>query len=150
MDGALPHLEAHDVSFVSVSRAPLAAIEAFRKRMGWRFRWVSSLESDFNFDFHVSFPPEETATGNVFYNYATQPWPSEEGPGDSVFHKDETGAVFHTYSTFGRGDEMLVAAYMYLDLTPKGRNETGPHFNLMDWVRHHDRYGVQGHAHSCH
>jgi len=148
VDGALPHLEAHDVSFVSVSRAPLADIEAFRRRMGWRFRWVSSFESDFNFDFHVSFTPEEMATGKVFYNYQTQAWGSEEAPGDSVFSRDETGAVFHTYSTFGRGDEMLDGAYMYLDLTPKGRNETGPNFNLMDWVRHHDRYSAQA-EHRC-
>lgn len=140
VDGALPHLEHHDVSFVSVSRAPFADIDAFRKRMGWRFKWVSSYGTDFNYDFHVSFTEQEAEARQVYYNYKVQPWESEERSGDSVFHKDESGQIFHTYSTFGRGDEMLDAAYMYLDLTPKGRNETGPNFNLMDWVKHHDRY----------
>ncbi len=140
IDGALPHLEHHDVSFVSVSRAPLAEIEAFKRRMGWRFKWVSSYGTSFNYDFHVSFTDQEIAARQVYYNYKTQPFESEERSGDSVFCKDESGQIFHTYSTFGRGDEMLVGAYMYLDLTPKGRNETGPHHNLMDWVKHHDRY----------
>jgi len=126
VDGALLHLEAHDVSFVSVSRAPLEEIEAFKKRMGWRFRWVSSYSSDFNYDFHVSIHG--------------QPSMSEERSGVSVFSKDHESDVFHTYSTYARGDESLVTAYMYLDLTPKGRNETGPNFNLGDWVKHHDRY----------
>jgi len=146
IDGALPHLEHHDVSFVSVSRAPFAEIEAFRQRMGWRFRWVSSFSSDFNYDFHVSFTEAEIAARRVYYNYRTQPFESEERSGDSVFHKDESGNIFHTYSTFGRGDEMLDTAYMYLDMTPKGRNETGSHFNLMDWVKHHDRYEPSGSA----
>jgi len=149
IDGALPHLEHHDVSFVSVSRAPLAEIEAFKKRMGWRFRWVSSYGSDFNYDFHVSFTPEEIAAGQVYYNYKTQPFEVEERSGDSVFYRDETGQIFHTYSAFGRGDEMLVGAYMYLDLTPLGRNETGPRYNLMDWVKHHDRYEGSAGASSC-
>ncbi len=149
IDGALPHLEHHDVSFVSVSRAPLDEIEAFKKRMGWRFKWVSSYGSDFNFDFHVSFTPEEIASGQVYYNYKTQPFEVEERSGDSVFCRDETGQIFHTYSTFGRGDEMLVGAYMYLDLTPNGRNETGPRYNLMDWVKHHDRYAASAEAPSC-
>lgn len=149
IDGALQHLEHHDVSFVSVSRAPLARIEAFRKRMGWRFRWVSSWGTDFNYDFHVSFTPEEVAAGQVYYNYKTQPFEVEERSGDSVFCRDESGQIFHTYSTFGRGDEMLVGAYMYLDLTPKGRNETGPWHNLMDWVKHHDRYEGSAAASSC-
>jgi predicted dithiol-disulfide oxidoreductase (DUF899 family) len=142
VDGALPHLEHHDVSFVTISRAPLAEIEAFKKRMGWRFRWLSSYESDFNFDYHVSFTKEESATGKVYYNYDSREFVSEELSGISVFYKNEAGEVFHTYSTHGRGDEMLVTAYMYLDLTPKGRNETGPRHNLTDWVRHHDRYDV--------
>lgn len=140
IDGALPHLEHHDVSFVSISRAPLAAINAFKERMGWRFKWVSSYASDFNFDFNVSFTQEAAESRTVFYNYETRPFESEELSGDSVFYKDEAGVVYHTYSTFGRGDEMLDTAYMYLDLTPKGRNETGPRFNLMDWVLHHDKY----------
>lgn len=140
VDGALPHLEHHGVSFATVSRAPIDRIEAFRRRMGWRFRWVSSLQSEFNFDFHVSFRPEEIATGKVFYNYGPRDFESEELSGLSVFARKEE-QIFHTYSTFGRGDEMVDTAYMYLDLTPRGRNETGPRFNLMDWVRHHDRYG---------
>jgi predicted dithiol-disulfide oxidoreductase (DUF899 family) len=144
VDGALVHLEHHDVSFVSVSRAPLAEIEAFKKRMGWRFKWVSSFHSDFNFDYYVSFRPDEVASCTVYYNYAYRDFVSEEVSGNSVFYKDASGNVFHTYSTFGRGDETLDATYMYLDLTPKGRNETGPYYNLGDWVRHHDRYDAGG------
>lgn len=144
VDGALVHLEHHDVSFVAVSRAPLAEIEAFRKRMGWRFKWVSSYCSDFNFDYHVSFRPEDIAAGRVYYNYDMREFVSEELPGNSVFYQDESGAVFHTYSAYARGDEMLDGAYMYLDLTPKGRNETGPRHDLGDWVRHHDRYEARG------
>jgi predicted dithiol-disulfide oxidoreductase (DUF899 family) len=140
VDGALLHLEHHDVSFVSVSRAPRHKIEAFKKRMGWRFKWVSSYGSDFNFDFHVSFANAESAAGPIFYNYKEQAADSEEFSGNSVFYKDTTGAIFHTYSTFARGDETLDTAYMYLDLTPTGRNENGPYFNLMDWVRRHDQY----------
>ena len=144
VDGALAHLEHHDVSFVTISRAPLAEIDAFRERMGWRFRWLSSYGSDFNYDFHVSFRDEEVATGKVYYNYETRDFVSQELSGVSVFYKDESGDIFHTYSTFGRGDEMLVSTYMYLDLTPKGRNENGPRYNLTDWVRHHDRYEAAG------
>ncbi len=144
VDGALAHLEHHDVSFVTVSRAPLPEIEVFRARMGWRFPWVSSYGNDFNYDFGVSFRKEEIATGKVSYNYGTYDFVSEELSGLSVFYKDEAGDIFHTYSTYGRGDEMAVTTYMYLDLTPKGRNETGPRFNLTDWVRHHDRYNSSG------
>lgn len=108
--------------------------------MGWRFKWVSSYNTDFNYDFHVSFAPEDIPSGEVVYNYDSGPFECEEGSGNSVFYKDQSGTIFHTYSTFARGDEMLDTAYMYLDLTPKGRNETGPRFNLMDWVKHHDRY----------
>jgi predicted dithiol-disulfide oxidoreductase (DUF899 family) len=144
VDGSLPHLEHHDVSFVTISRAPFPEIEAFRRRMGWRFRWLSSFGSDFNYDFHVSFTPEEIATGKVYYNYENRPFVSEELSGLSVFYKNESNDVFHTYSTFGRGDEMVDTTYMYLDLTPKGRNENGPHRNLGDWVRHHDRYDAPG------
>jgi predicted dithiol-disulfide oxidoreductase (DUF899 family) len=140
VDGCLTHLEHHDVSLVTISRAPWAELEGFRKRMGWEFKWLSSYGSDFNYDFHVSFTPEEIATGKVYYNYATRDFVSEELSGLSVFYKDEAGGIFHTYSTYGRGDEMVDGTYMYLDLTPKGRNETGPHHNLMDWVLHHDRY----------
>ncbi len=144
VEGALVHLEHHDVSFVTISRAPFPEIEAFRMRMGWRFRWLSSCGSDFNYDYHVSFTKEEVATGEVYYNYESRRFLSEELSGISVFFKDETGEVFHTYSTYGRGDEMLDTTYMYLDLTPKGRNETGPRYNLGDWVRHHDQYDVAG------
>jgi predicted dithiol-disulfide oxidoreductase (DUF899 family) len=144
VDGALVHLEHHDVSFVTISRAPLAEIEAFKKRMGWRFRWLSSYGSDFNYDYHVSSTQEEIATGKVYYNYDTRDFVSEEMSGLSVFYKEEGGGIFHTYSTHGRGDEMVDTTYMYLDLTPKGRNETGPGYNLGDWVRHHDRYGAAG------
>lgn len=142
--GALAHLEHHDVSFVTISRAPLAEIEAFRTRMGWPFRWLSSQGSDFNYDYHVSSTDEEAAAGQVYYNYETRDFVSQELSGISVFYKNGSGGVFHTYSTYGRGDEMLDTTYMYLDLTPKGRNETGPRHNLGDWVRHHDRYDVAG------
>jgi predicted dithiol-disulfide oxidoreductase (DUF899 family) len=144
VDGALVHLEHHDVSFVTISRAPFAEIEAFRKRMGWGFRWLSSYGSDFNYDYHVSFTKEEIATGKVDYNYDTRDFVSEELSGVSVFYKNEAGEIFHTYSTYGRGDELVDTTYMYLDLTPKGRNENGPHYNLGDWVRHHDRYDAAG------
>ncbi|HTW49861.1 MAG TPA: thioredoxin family protein [Acidobacteriaceae bacterium] len=151
IDGALTHLEHHDVSFVSVSEAPYEKIAAFRKRMGWRFHWVSAYGSDFNYDFHVSFRPEELATGRIYYNYDLRPAAIDQGPGDSVFCRNERGEIFHTYSTFGRGDEMLTAAYMYLDMTPLGRNENGPSFTLMDWVKHHDGYeSAQSPASCCH
>ena len=142
VDPTLTHLEHHDVSLVTISRAPLTEIEAFKKRMGWRFPWLSSYGSDFNYDYHVSFAKEEA--GKVYYNYDNRDFLSEEAAGLSVFHKDINGDIFHTYSTYGRGDEMVDTTYMYLDLTPKGRNETGPHYNLGDWVRHHDRYDVAG------
>jgi predicted dithiol-disulfide oxidoreductase (DUF899 family) len=142
--GALIHLEHHDVSFVTISRAPLPEIEAFKKRMGWNFKWLSAYASDFNYDYHVSFGPEEIAMGSVNYNYEKRDVLCEEMSGLSIFYRDETGDIFHTYSTYGRGDERVVTTYMYLDLTPKGRNETGPNNNLTDWVRHHDRYDAGG------
>jgi predicted dithiol-disulfide oxidoreductase (DUF899 family) len=141
IDGALAHLAARDVTMVMVSRAPLAKIEAFKKRMGWRFNWVSSYGSDFNPDFNVSFTKEEMMQGKVNYNYTMQEFPSEEAPGISVFYKDAAGDVFHTYSTYGRGLEQLVGTYMILDLVPKGRDEDHLGFT-MEWVRHHDRYGT--------
>src|SRR6266446_1253673 len=141
IDGALPHLAARDLTIVMVSRAPLAKIEAFKKRMGWRFTWVSSYGSDFNSDFRVSFTKDEMAQGKVNYNYAMQEFPSEEAPGISVFYKDAGGDVFHTYSSYGRGLEQLVGTYMILDLVPKGRDEDKLGFT-MEWVRHHDRYGT--------
>lgn len=144
IEGALVHLAHHDVTYVAVSRAPLPEIEAFRRRMGWRFTWVSSYGSDFNYDYQVSFTPEDLAKGKVFYNYATTEASIEELSGISVFYKDAAGDVFHTYSSYARGAEDLLGAYMVLDLTPKGRNETGPNHDLTDWVRHHDRYGEGG------
>jgi predicted dithiol-disulfide oxidoreductase (DUF899 family) len=140
VDGAEMHIKHHDVSFVAISRAPLAALDAYKKRMGWRFNWLSSEGSDFNYDFHVSFTKDELARGEAYYNYEMTKVSTEDLHGLSVFFKDETGAVFHTYSSFGRGDERGLGAYMFLDLTPKGRNETGPNKNLTDWVRRHDKY----------
>jgi len=140
IEGALVHLEHHDVTCVAVSRATLAEIEAFKQRMGWRIPWVSSFGTDFNYDYHVSFTKEEIAKGKTFHNYEMRDVQIEEMSGLSVFYKDAAGDIFHTYSTYGRGAEELASAYVCLDLTPKGRNETGPSFDLSDWVRHHDRY----------
>lgn len=139
LDGALVHLAHRDVTLVAVSRAPLAEIEAFRKRMGWRFDWVSSYGSDFNRDFHVSFTEDDMTNGKVFYNYEMREFQCEDLPGTSVFYQDEKGDIFHTYSTFARGGEMVLGTYMLLDLVPKGRDETGLS-PPMAWVRHHDRY----------
>lgn len=141
--GALLHLEHHDVSYVAVGRAPLEKLEAFRRRMGWGVRFVSSYGSDFNYDFHVSFRPDELAKGEACYNYEVRPIGIDEMSGRSVFYKDEAGDVFHTYSSFARGGELGLVSYAVLDITPKGRNET-INGNLTDWVRHHDRYGNGG------
>lgn len=138
-DGMNVHLAHRDISFVAISRAPLAELERFRRRMGWQFTWVSSSGSDFNHDFHVSFTPQEQARGEVYYNYGVQPFLSEELPGLSVFFKDDAGEIFHTYSTFGRGVEVMMGAYELMDLTPKGRDEEDVPYK-MNWVRHHDRY----------
>jgi len=138
-DGALPHLAQRDVSFAAISRAPYPKLEAFKKRMGWRFPWVSSNANDFNRDYHVVFSKEELATGQVEYNYELAPFPSEEAPGISVFYKDENGNIFHTYSAYARGTESTVGTYNYLDYVPKGRDEDSLPFT-MAWVRHHDRY----------
>jgi predicted dithiol-disulfide oxidoreductase (DUF899 family) len=137
--GMAVHLAHRDVSVLVVSRAPLADIEAFRSRMGWQFRWASSNGNDFNHDFAVSFTPEQRAAGKVYYNYGLTAFPSEEAPGVSLFYKDDAGSVFHTYSTFGRGVEVMMGTYNMLDLAPKGRDEHNPNYP-MDWVRHHDRY----------
>lgn len=153
-DGALVHLAARDVTLAVVSRAPLSEIDAFKQRMGWKFPWVSSHGTDFNFDFHVSFPKDEMAKGQVYYNYAVGRFPSDEAPGVSAFYKDEAGDVFHTYSAYARGLDHLVAAYNFLDLAPRGRDEAGLPFT-MAWVRHHDRYdaavtgGAKGSACGC-
>ena len=147
LDGMQVHLVQRDVTLRVVSRAPLAEIERFRARMGWRFQWVSSHGSDFNRDFGVSFTQEEIASGKVRYNYVTQAFPAEEAPGISVFYKDDADQVFHTYSTYGRGVEVMMGTYDLLDLTPKGRDEHNPG-HTMDWVRHHDRYETAA-AGSC-
>lgn len=138
-DGMTLHLAHRDIGFVAVSRAPLADIQRFRQRMGWRFDWVSSHESDFNSDFGVSFTEEELAGGEVQYNYRKSYFPAQEAPGISVFCKDGAGQVFHTYSTYGRGVEVMMGAYRLMDLAPRGRNERDV-FYKMEWVRHHDRY----------
>lgn len=138
-DGATIHLANRDVTLAVVSHAPYAEIEAFKKRMGWRFKWFSSFGSDFNYDYHVSFTPEERAKGKVYYNYEMTEFPSEEMPGLSVFAKDGSGNVFHTYSAYARGLDILVGAYNFLDFVPKGRDEDGLAFS-MSWVRHHDKY----------
>ena len=137
-DGTTAHLAARDVTFLAISRAPLAEIERFRERMGWQFKWVSSHGTDFNRDFGVTFTPEEMAKGEIHYNYGI--WsPQEEAPGISVFYKDDAGEVFHTDSRYGRGVEVMMHAYNLLDLTPKGSDEDNLGFT-MEWVRHHDRY----------
>ncbi len=138
-DGANWHLPHRDVTFIVVSRAPFPEIQAYQKRMGWRFKWVSSYSGDFNFDYHVSATEQEKANGRMFYNYQMQDWMNEEMPGLSVFLKDETGDVFHTYSTYGRGLDILVGAYNFLDLVPNGRDEDHLDFT-MEWVRRHDEY----------
>ncbi|HTI69593.1 MAG TPA: thioredoxin family protein [Candidatus Limnocylindria bacterium] len=141
LEATLPHVAARDVTLAVVSRAPLAKLEAFKKRMGWHFNWVSSYGGDFNADFHVSFTPEEIAQGKVNYNYTMQEFPSAEAPGLSVFYKDAAGDIYHTYSTYGRGLEPLLATYQILDLVPKGRDEALLDFP-MAWIRYHDRYGT--------
>ncbi|MEQ8344229.1 MAG: thioredoxin family protein [Sneathiellaceae bacterium] len=137
VDAAWQHLQHHDVGFVAVARAPIGKLAAYRRRMGWRFPLVSSAGSDFNFDFHVSFTPAEIEAGRAEYNFETTDPGIEELPGASVFLRDPDGTVFHTYSSYGRGGEEVIGTYMLLDITPRGRNESGP----MDWVRRHDEYG---------
>ncbi len=146
VDGANLHLSQHDVTFVACSRAPLHTLEAFKRRMGWHFPWVSSVNSDFNFDYNVSFTKEQLASGSVSYNYQSAPASIDELSGISVFYKDSDGSIYHTYSSYGRGNEEVLGTYVYLDLTPNGRNETGPNHNLSDWVRHHDCYDAAGHV----
>ena len=147
LDGMSIHLAHRDLSLLVVSRAPLQEIERFRQRMGWRFRGAASYGSDFYHDCGVSFTPGQRARGEVDYNYATQPFAPEEMPGISVFRRSEDGTVFHTYSTYGRGVEVMMGTYALLDLTPKGRDEEGLE-DTMGWVRHHDRYESAGSC--CH
>ena len=144
IEGVLVHLQNHDVTYAVVARAPIEEIEAVRKRMGWRFKWVSSYNTDFNYDFNVSFTPEQIAAGRAFYNYEYVDPGLEDRSGDSVFFKDGSGQIFHTYSTFGRGGEEFLGTYRYLDATPKGRDEHSPYHNLADWVRPRNMYGRGG------
>jgi predicted dithiol-disulfide oxidoreductase (DUF899 family) len=138
IDGMLPHLNHHDVTMVCVSRAPLDKIEAYKQRMGWNFPWVSSYGSDFNFDYHVSFTKEDLARGKVYYNYreTNSKDAHDELPGMSAFFRDETGAIYHTYSEYARGGEEILGTLMVLDRAPKGRNETG----TLSFVKRHDEY----------
>jgi predicted dithiol-disulfide oxidoreductase (DUF899 family) len=149
LDGALPHLNHHDVTLTAVSRAPLSEIEAYKKRMGWQFPWASSFGSDFNFDYHVSFDKEDVASGTAIYNFTELPArEAPEGgelPGLSAFIKDESGAIFHTYSGYARGGEELIGTLMILDRAPKGRNEK----STMDFVRRHDEYENAPKLHAC-
>lgn len=137
IDTARQHFEHADLSFAAVSRVPLRRIEEVKKRMGWEFTWVSSQNSDFNFDFGVSFTQEDLAAGRAIYNYGTVIRNSPDMFGVSIFVKDDSGAIFHTYSTYHRGAELLIGALNWLDLVPKGRNEGG---GTMSWVRLHDEY----------
>jgi predicted dithiol-disulfide oxidoreductase (DUF899 family) len=137
-DGMSAHLPHRDVSFVVVSRAPLAKIAKFQERMGWSFKWVSSNQNDFNYDFGVSFTPEEVKSGGS-YNYAPQAPVGSEREGFSAFYKDPQGTIYHTYSTYARGIDLLNGTYNVLDLMPKGRDEDGPE-GPQAWVQHHDRY----------
>ena len=147
IDGMLPHLNNHDVTMIAVSRAPLEKLMAYRKRMDWKFPWVSSFGSDFNFDYHVSFTKEELASGKVMYNYRETPAADahDELPGLSAFFKDEDGAVYHTYSDYARGGEEALGTLMILDRAPKGRNETG----TLSFVKRKDEYADAPKAHSC-
>ena len=139
-DGTLPHLNHHDVTLVAASRAPMPKIDAYKRRMGWKFPWVSAFGNDFNFDYHVSFTEEELSRDKVFYNFTTiaPDEANDELPGISAFYKDEKGDVFHTYSSYARGPEEMIATLMILDRAPKGRNEG----STMDFVRRHDEYAA--------
>lgn len=149
VDAAWMHLQHHDVSYVAVARAPVDKLAAYWKRMGWRLPFASSAASDFNYDFHVSFTEEALANGRVTYNYDEIEPGITDLPGASVFFRDDGGTVFHTYSSFARGNEEVIGAYMLLDITPNGRNEAGPNRDLTDWVRRHDEYEDAAESASC-
>jgi predicted dithiol-disulfide oxidoreductase (DUF899 family) len=138
-DANVVHLGHRDTTFAVISRATLSEIQAFQQRMGWRFKWLSSFGTDFNFDYQVSMSKDEAGKGKVYYNYELTDFPSEERPGASVFYKNAAGEVFHTYSTYARGLDILLGTYNFLDMTPKGRDE-GSLAHPMAWVRHHDKY----------
>ena len=138
-DRVIVHLNHRDISMVAISNSALSNLENYRARMGWSFKWLSSLGNDFNRDYHVSFTPDEMANGKMTYNYAETSFPSSEGPGISVFYRDDDGSVFHTYSCYSRGLDMLNSAYHHMDLVPKGRDEADlPH--SMAWLRRRDQY----------
>lgn len=138
----LEHFEHHDMSYVAIARAPLDEIEVVRKKMNWHFNWVSSDQSDFNYDFHVSFSPEQIAAGSAIYNFTEfNPGRMTDLSGDSVFYKNANGEIFHTYGTFGRGGEQFLGIYAFFDVLPKGREEYGPAHSLPDWAKPHDAYG---------
>ena len=141
-NGIVVHLNHRDVTMVLVSKAPFAKLQAYKARMGWDIKWVSSLNTEFNRDYHVSFTEDERNAGRAYYNYAMGGFPAPEAPGISVFYKDPGGAVFHTYSCYARGLDMMNGAYHLLDLVPKGRDEEGLP-STMAWLRHHDRYEDQ-------
>jgi len=138
-NGIVIHLKHRDISLLAVSRAPLDELKAYKKRMGWSFKWVSSFENDFNHDYHVSFTSDEVKKSKMFYNYSIGKFPSEELPGISVFYKDKQGDIFHTYSCYARGLDMLNGAYHYMDLVPKGRDEDDLSYT-MAWIHRHDQY----------
>lgn len=139
IDGASIHLKHRDVKVMAVSRAPYAKLAAFKERMGWQFDWASSHGSPFNYDFYASHTPQDISNNTAHYNYELLEYPAEETHGISVFYKDPAGDIFHTYSSYARGCEMLVNTYNFLDIAPKGRDEAALEFP-MAWVRHHDRY----------
>lgn len=147
MTDILPHLENHDISYVVVARAPIEEIEVVRQRMDWKFLWVSSCNSEFNFDFNVSFRPEDVAAGRAQYNFRQAPdWTRDflDLSGRSIFYKNEAGEIFHTYSAYGRGGEEVLGIYGILDSMPKGRNKNGPYHSLTDWARPRNMYGKGG------
>jgi len=150
VEGALVHLAQRDVTYVAVSRAPWAQIEKYKKRMGWHFPWYSSNGTDFNFDYHVSFTEEEKARNKTYYNYREDKYLGEELPGMSIFYKDEAGQIFHTYSTYGRGNEQVMGTYVLLDMLPKGRDEEPFKVHPMEWVQRHDDYGKAKKSDCCH
>jgi len=139
-NGIDTHLKQRDMSFVAISRAPFPKLQAYKKRMGWNFKWVSSFNNDFNFDFNVSFTREELANGNAQYNYTRQKPGDSEAVGISVFYKDSDEQIFHTYSCYQRGVDLMNGAYNYMDLTPRGRDEADQKPHTQAWVRRHDGY----------
>jgi predicted dithiol-disulfide oxidoreductase (DUF899 family) len=141
-DPAIIHLNHRDTTMITVSRAPLAKIQTFRERMGWKFNWVSTIGNDFNRDFGVLFREQELSSGLNIYNYEREPYPVSDLPGLSVFYRDDSGRIFHTYSTYARGLDIFINAYNFLDVVPKGRDEAN--IGIMSWVRHHDRYDEPG------